>query len=602
MYQPRRRQTKSNAPLLVASVALMSLVVLSSSTWADGLLPPISDIPATTSSPLNTPKPPLMSDKVGQQLPNERALLSKLELQVLGASSPNVALTQRIERLETIVFGGPQSGDLYKREAKLNDVIHVNNTSESPASSSPDMLQQMQDAFGKYRSLPPAEHQIPHGQSSLPPRGQKDATDYPTVTSLEQKVFHQSFVNDDITQRLDRLETKLYGHPNPGMALADRVDRLVAQVPVVARQQPFQTLPQQHHSYQNQSQSALDNLPKSASQLTNGQLGIYSQLETFERQLLGGPRPQLLITERLDQLEQQVFGKNYSGQSVDMRLARLRQNQQQSRAYSPPPRQLVQQQTYAPRSTTATPRQNIQIGSGMASNQTMTHRYSPEMMQMLPPNLQRQLGGSSVVRSTAQSPTVYQSSQSTTGGGLGWGRKTVSRQSSTVMMPQGGTVTSTEERYLPGNFSPYGYQAPVISRSITRSNLGTPLYGSSSANTRNQVIANSSSFSRNQIQAISTLENRLYGRVQPSNMQPDYRLQVMEQGILGQSYTHLSTQQRIQQLQQAAGQVNQNLRPSNSNGLLGTLANTLTRALNPSNNYSYYGGMPQTAANSAWGY
>jgi hypothetical protein len=303
-------------------------------------------------------------------------------------------------------------------------------------------------------------------------------------------------------------------------------------------------------------------------------------------------------------------------------------------------------------------RQNVQIGSGMDYNQSVTQRFSPEMMQMLPPNMQQPLANHAPYGSTPSAPpasSTWQTTQSNAGfgtRGLGWGRNTVTSQSSTVVLPQGGSVTTTEERYIPGYTAPYGlpysttttvpygtpYGAPYIAPAapmistplVGGGGMGAPMYGSSTTTTQlgTPTYSPSGTPPASQLQAIASLENRLYGRAQPSQMSATYRLQVMEQGLLGQTYDSLPTDQRIQQLQQAASQTNLALPAPKKRGLLGTLADTVSTALSggygtvqPVYGYGYgdpyattnapnsviypgyyYGtGLPQPAAN-AWGY
>jgi hypothetical protein len=50
-------------------------------------------------------------------------------------------------------------------------------------------------------------------------------TDYPTVTQMELKAFGKTFAKEDITQRLTRLENKVFKMPQTG-SLSDRTDNL----------------------------------------------------------------------------------------------------------------------------------------------------------------------------------------------------------------------------------------------------------------------------------------------------------------------------------------------------------------------------------------
>lgn len=133
----------------------------------------------------------------------------------------------RLNRLEQTIFGQPQKGlSVDARLAKLQKVL------------SPDSLGPLSP------TAKPTTANIPAGPaaSKLPPKAisttapgrptatptasySHDATDYPTVTQMEQKVFGKSFVQEDITQRLSRLEKQVFKSTQNG-SLADRSDNL----------------------------------------------------------------------------------------------------------------------------------------------------------------------------------------------------------------------------------------------------------------------------------------------------------------------------------------------------------------------------------------
>jgi hypothetical protein len=268
----------AHAPLARSLTLSVSLAVTLNSLalvgFAQSILPPVQDVttaPVLLASPQSNPtsSPTSSVSTLNTASSNETEALSQLEVRVLGASSPQLPLTQRIEQLERVVFGEAQTGTLSARETQLLKMIQspsaAGDSAATPASAD-DMARQMQDGFRPYQSAPPAT-QIPEAENVLcrsrqPRTGQRNRrdTDYPTVTALEQQVFRQSYVSDDITQRLNRLEQQVFGRPNQAMALVDRVDRLVTQVPVVASQ-PARVYPDATTMYERPARAPVQSRP-----------------------------------------------------------------------------------------------------------------------------------------------------------------------------------------------------------------------------------------------------------------------------------------------------------------------------------------------------
>ncbi len=129
----------------------------------------------------------------------------KLETQMFSRQYPNDPPEKRIERLELLVFGATQGGSMTERWASISKAMKDRQNPEATV-------------------VQPKNSQSPSassGPSAVPLKG-----NYPAVDSLEWKVLKKTFRGEPIAQRLSRLETKLLGQANPGMALFDRVERL----------------------------------------------------------------------------------------------------------------------------------------------------------------------------------------------------------------------------------------------------------------------------------------------------------------------------------------------------------------------------------------
>ncbi len=132
--------------------------------------------------------------------------VEKLENKMFSRQYPNDPPEKRVERLELLVFGATQAGGLDERWARLSQAIKDR---QNPESTMP------QPKSAESLTAPPKS-------SAAPPK----AGNYPAVDSLEWRVLKKTFRQEPISDRLSRLETKLLGQANPGMALVDRVERL----------------------------------------------------------------------------------------------------------------------------------------------------------------------------------------------------------------------------------------------------------------------------------------------------------------------------------------------------------------------------------------
>jgi|GEM_PF-1028213 len=132
------------------------------------------------------------------------AELEKLETKMFSRLYPNDPPEKRVERLELLVFGATQAGGLDERWSRITKAVKDRQNPESTVAQPKG-----------------AEAPATASASAAPLKG-----NYPAVDSLEWRVLKKTFRGEPISERLSRLETKLLGQANPGMALVDRVERL----------------------------------------------------------------------------------------------------------------------------------------------------------------------------------------------------------------------------------------------------------------------------------------------------------------------------------------------------------------------------------------
>lgn len=233
--------------------------------------------------------------------------LGELEKALFNYTSEGLPVEQRLERLESHVFGGPQPGTTAEREARLQSKLKP--VLPQPFEPPPGA------GYGGYSTQSPPEGTGETPYETMPPPV-REATDYPTITAMEQRVFGRDFVHEDIAKRLDRLERKVFETTSPNLPLVDRVDRLTFQVPAVFSSDS--TPPVRHRT--NFSNNAKEK---------SGPLGLmHKALDDMEQASFGSVSDGKLISERLDALERRNFGQTFSHESIDTRFTRLQQQMQ----------------------------------------------------------------------------------------------------------------------------------------------------------------------------------------------------------------------------------------------------------------------------------
>jgi hypothetical protein len=113
---------------------------------------------------------------------------------------------KRLERLECMVFGGIQGGS---NEARLTKLMKV-------------VAERAQKPIAQDQT---AKVEVPKGEPAAKDNG-GEAGKYPVLNTLEWRALKKTFPNESLDQRLDRLESKMFGQPAQSMAYFDRVERL----------------------------------------------------------------------------------------------------------------------------------------------------------------------------------------------------------------------------------------------------------------------------------------------------------------------------------------------------------------------------------------
>lgn len=453
--------------------------------------------------------------------------LSEFEQRFFLQTFENEPRPQRLERLEIQVFGQAQSGSVPERESRLltslqaaQSKVPAPDTPEPPSAAPP----------------PPTYTPMPAQPAPVPqPAARPDATNYPTVVALERRILGQDFSHEDIGQRLNRLETRVFNRTFGDKPFIDRVDQLLARFPDAQNQAP--AVASAETVTRTSPGTDWTPHPEESTSFSGSGRDVYIKIDELERSVFGQAYPSHLVTERLDALEDSVLGHRYQGQSIDNRVDRLIRNYRVETASGYQTRPGVKSRpgfrnpdgsyssslgsSYTP--SGSRPPQNIQIGGGFYSRSST--RFSPELIEMLPPDA----------------------------------RAAVTGQSGGYMAQAPGTVIIQQQDGYPG-FQSYGgsgsvqyrsyYNAPGYSQSVQQSTTVIGPDGSQTIYMSPQALP-PGGYTGNPatLQSLNDLEIKLYGKVTGDPF--PVRLARLENSLMGQSYAGYPDEQRVANLQKA---------------------------------------------------
>jgi len=109
-------------------------------------------------------------------------------------------IEKRLQRLELLVFGATQGGSTDQRAARLKKTIADRDKQAGDAAKDQPQAAESKKTSGSLQ--------------------------YPILNTFEWRVFKKTYPTGTLDERLERLETKLFGQSSPAMAYADRVERL----------------------------------------------------------------------------------------------------------------------------------------------------------------------------------------------------------------------------------------------------------------------------------------------------------------------------------------------------------------------------------------
>ena len=213
--------------------------------------------------------------------------LAIIEDHIFGYENVKMNEIQRLETIEKFVYGNTQKSTIENRLNNLNADLGLSVGSEEKVASESQ----------NFYSEPQAND---YSNEPTDPSAQ-----YPVVDNIETSLLNQTYKTENIYKRLDRLEKKAYGKILKG-SLSERVERLSTLVEPITPQKSYDEFMANNDEYNYFSPT------------TNGNPRA-SSAQTYIPESM----PNASNTADLLSLEQNVFGKTYTTDSISRRLSRL---------------------------------------------------------------------------------------------------------------------------------------------------------------------------------------------------------------------------------------------------------------------------------------
>ena len=219
--------------------------------------------------------------------------LSAIENGLFGYDYKNETDSKRIERLEQHLYGEKRNGS-------------IQNRLESIQSDTGIVVEEVK---------PTPEQVAKQQQKSIPDIKEDSTVDYPLVNKMEEEIFHQTYKNENIYKRLDRLEEKVFTKTSDA-DLNTRVDRLATVLkPHTVNQDRYTS----NYTAEEMDRYYNDN---NFEPVNNHTLPL--QLLALEEELLKKSYSNENNANRLDRLEQKLFNRTFPTDSDATRMQRIK--------------------------------------------------------------------------------------------------------------------------------------------------------------------------------------------------------------------------------------------------------------------------------------
>ncbi len=233
--------------------------------------------------------------------------LSSIENGVFGYDYRNESDTKRIERLEEYMYGVKKTGTIQSRIDALQNDSGIITEEKKPKKDAQMSAQQNNGADGNLQNgiKTPLKKQLK----------EDDSVEYAIVDKMEKDLFNQTYKNENIYDRLNRLENTVFQNTS-NEDLSTRVDKLASVLRPSGRKMPIQ----EERTYTPENLGKIYN-EQGFMQVDEQTLPF--QLAALENDILRHEYQSDNNSNRLSRLEQKVFNRTFPNDADTQRLQRL---------------------------------------------------------------------------------------------------------------------------------------------------------------------------------------------------------------------------------------------------------------------------------------
>ncbi|MBK9619506.1 MAG: hypothetical protein IPO31_10005 [Candidatus Obscuribacter sp.] len=164
--------------------------------------------------------------------------LGQLEVKFFKHSYKSDSDSARLDRLDKLVFGEVRSGTDDERLKSLADTVPnlssvtADDADEAPASTQASGASGRTGGSGTFSGNPSSTSRTMDVEDKPTSKREPGSSvlagesKYPAVTALEQALFSRDYSTEPVADRLNRLETKVFGKPSKFTDMSERVDAL----------------------------------------------------------------------------------------------------------------------------------------------------------------------------------------------------------------------------------------------------------------------------------------------------------------------------------------------------------------------------------------
>ena len=262
----------------------------------------------------------------------KKLLLSIFALLVLSSNSFAADyITTKLNEIEKYFYGYTNKGSDISRVARVEKDLYGQTSSQSLKNRVDKIYKDMNLGTSTGAAAPMNESYAPAEPVAKDIGPEAEAgIKYPIVDKLEQKVFQKSYENDDIYNRLSRLEKKIF--PNDAkrestLSLNERVDALrdkllggakLAAVDIDPSREEIILENGQKYMGDSDTQYNYYSYEGAKNHIAQPSTSSYSSYPDYDDEIVGYAQ-----NYDLDVLEKQLFGKRFAQEPPSKRLARL---------------------------------------------------------------------------------------------------------------------------------------------------------------------------------------------------------------------------------------------------------------------------------------